>query len=334
MKKGLRILLIVLGVIVLLASGGVAYLKLALPNVGPAPELTIQADSAQIARGKYLANHVAVCIDCHSERNWAIPSGPVIAGTEGKGGEPFTRDMGFPGSYYARNITPAHLSDWSDGEIFRAVTTGVSKDGHPLFPVMPYLNYGQVDPEDIKAIISYVRTLKPLENKSIPAPESDFPMNLIINTIPTKTTGMKRPDPADSLAYGKYLTTFASCGECHTPVDDKGQHLPGMEFAGGREFAMPSGTVRALNLTSDPETGIGSWTKQAFIARFKAAEQKDFKHPASGEFPEFNTIMPWMMYAGMSEQDLGAIFTYLQTIKPVKNAVVKFTPREKTVASR
>ncbi|RRB04666.1 c-type cytochrome [Larkinella rosea] len=334
MKKVLRILAIVLGVVVLLVVGGIGYVKLALPQVGPAPELTVQADSAQIARGGYLANHVAVCIDCHSQRDWSRIAGPIVPGTEGKGGEPFTHDIGFPGNYYAKNLTPTHLSDWSDGEIYRAVTTGVSKDGHALFPVMPYLNYGQVDPEDIKAVIAYVRTLKPIENPSIPSSESDFPMNLIINTIPAKTAGSKRPEPADSVAYGKYVLTFAGCGECHTPVDDKGQPLPGMSMAGGRPFAMPPGVVRSANLTPDSETGIGKWTKEAFIARFKAAEKDDFKHPISLQHDEFNTVMPWRMYAGMSEQDLGAIFSYLKTVAPVKNTVTLFTPKGKEVAAR
>ncbi|MFD1143697.1 c-type cytochrome [Larkinella insperata] len=334
MKKAMRILAIVAGVVVLLVIGGFSYLNLALPNVGSAPELTIQADSAQLARGKYLANHVAVCIDCHSERNWKVVGGPLVPGTEGKGGEPFTREMGFPGSYFAKNLTPSHLSGWSDGEIYRAVTTGVSKDGHALFPVMPYLNYGTVDPEDIKAIIAYVRTLKPIDNPSIPASQSDFPMSLIINTIPTKTEGGKRPDPADSVAYGKYVLTFASCGECHTPVDDKGQPLPGMSLAGGRTFAMPPGTVRSANLTPDRETGIGNWTKEAFISRFKAAAKDDFNHPGTIQHADFATIMPWQMYSGMNEQDLGAIYSYLKSITPIKNAVTVFTPREKEMAAR
>ncbi|WP_138993860.1 cytochrome c [Larkinella sp. C7] len=334
MKKVVRILAIVVGILVLLVLGGISYVKLALPDVGPAPELTVQIDSAQIARGKYLATNVAVCIDCHSERDWKISSGPVVAGTEGKGGEAFTREMGFPGLYFARNITPAHLKDWTDGEIYRAITAGVSKDGRALFPVMPYGNFGQADPEDIKAIIAYVRSLKPIENNTIPEPESDFPMNLIINTIPTKTEGGKRPDPADSVAYGKYLVTLASCGDCHTPVDEKGQKLPGMDFAGGRSFPMPAGTVRAANLTPDAETGIGAWTKPAFMARFQAAAQPNFKHPLTLEHAEFNTIMPWIMYSGMSEQDLGAMYSYLKTVRPVKNAVVKFTPKGNEVATR
>ncbi|WP_128544832.1 c-type cytochrome [Larkinella soli] len=333
MKKAIRILLFVLVGIVILAGIGVAYIKLALPNVGPPPEITVKADSAQIARGKYLAHHVAICIDCHSERDWKASSGPLVAGTEGKGGEAFKREMGFPGNYFAPNLTPAHLSNWTDGEIYRAITTGVSKDGRALFPLMPYPNFAQVDPEDVKSIIAYIRTLKPIENRAIPASESDFPMNLIINTIPAKREATQRPDPADTVAYGKYLITFASCGDCHTPTDDKGNKLPGMDLAGGRVFPMPTGTVRSLNITPDRETGIGTWTKESFVSRFKAARE-NFTHPASLENKEFMTIMPWTMYAGMSEQDLGAIYTYLKTVKPVSHKVERFTPKGREIASR
>ena len=84
------------------------------------------------------------------------------------------------------NLTPYHLGNWTDGEIFRAITTGVSRDGHALFPVMPYTSYAKMDPADIKDIIAYLRTLKPIHN-AIPAAESDFPMNFIINTMPAQT---------------------------------------------------------------------------------------------------------------------------------------------------
>ena len=40
---------------------------------------------------------------------------------------------------------------------------------------------------------------------------------------------------------------------------------------------------------------------------------------------EFQTIMPWVMYAGMTEQDLGAIYDYLRTVKPVDQSVVRWT---------
>jgi len=331
MKKIGRIIALLLGVVILLAGAALAYVKLALPNVGPPPELTIRADSAQVAHGKYLANHVALCMDCHSTRDWTKVAGPMVAGTDGKGGEHFSRGMGFPGDFYAPNITPARLKDWTDGEIYRTITTGVSRDGRALFPVMPYMGYAKMDPQDVKDIIAYVRSLAPIEN-TVQASVADFPMNFILNTIPTKTEGGKRPDPTDEVAYGKYLVTISACTDCHTPVDDKAQPLPGMDFAGGREFALPTGTVRALNITPD-QTGIKTMTKAAFIARFKAYTHADYAHPTVGN-DEFNSVMPWTMYGGMSEGDLGAIYTYLQSVKPVKNAVERFTPKSKLMASR
>ena len=297
MKK--RLLKITLGIVagfILLVGVALAYVKWALPNVGPAPELTIRPTAAQIEHGKYLAHHVAACVDCHSTRDFTKFAGPMVPGTEGKGGEKFTREMGFPGTFYSHNLTPASLETWTDGEIFRAITTGVSRDGSALFPVMPYLRYAQMDPSDIKDIIAYLRTLKPISNE-IPSAEPDFPMNFILNTIPAKAETSKRPDTTDRVAYGKYITTFASCGDCHTPVNGQGQPLPGMDMAGGRAFPMPNGVVRSMNITP-AKSGIGTWTKDAFIARFKAHAGIT---PSNVGDEEFNSIMPWNMYAEMKE---------------------------------
>ena len=327
-----RLLKIAFGIVagfVLIAGVALAYVKWALPDVGPAPELAIHATAAQIEHGKYLAHHVAACVDCHSTRDFTKFAGPMVPGTEGKGGEKFTREMGFPGTFYSRNLTPASLETWTDGEIFRAITTGVSRDGSALFPVMPYQRYAQMDPSDIKDIIAYLRTLKPISNE-IPSAEPDFPMNFILNTIPAKAETSKRPDTTDRVAYGKYITTFASCGDCHTPVNGQGQPLPGMDMAGGRAFPMPNGVVRSMNITP-AKSGIGTWTKDAFIARFKAHAGIT---PSTVGDEEFNSIMPWNMYAEMKEQDLGAIYEYLRTVPPVENQVERFTPANKTVASR
>lgn len=86
---------------------------------------------------------------------------PVRCNTEPweKGGEFFGPDLGFPGEFYSRNLTPANLRGWTDGEIFRAITAGVNKEGEALFPVMPYRNYSKMDKEDIYDIIAYLRTL-------------------------------------------------------------------------------------------------------------------------------------------------------------------------------
>ncbi len=317
MVKWIKRIVIALVLIIAIALG---YLKLALPNVGKPEELKIVATPEMIARGAYLANHVTVCIDCHSKRDWTKFSGPPIAGTEGMGGDAFTKEFGFPGSFYAKNITPEGVGKWTDGELLRAVSCGVNRDNKAFFPVMPYPYYGHMDKEDIIAIIAYIRTLKPIKN-NVPPSEPEFPMSIILNTIPQKASFTKRPEKAVNATYGAYIVNAAGCSECHTNAI-KGKKVEGMDFAGGREFVVPGKTIVSANITPDKETGIGYWTEDAFVSKFKSFEDKsklaDIKSPS-----DFQSMMPWSMYAGMDSLDLKAIFAYLQTLKPIKNKVVK-----------
>ncbi|SDC82715.1 c-type cytochrome [Niabella drilacis] len=317
MKRFLKFLIVAVIVLVIVVLG---YLKFLLPAVGKAPDVQATLLPDRIERGRYLANHVAVCMDCHSTRDWTRFSAPPLENTIGKGGEYFGPEMGFPGKFYSKNITPYHLSKWTDGEIYRTITTGVNRDGEALFPVMPYLNYGKMDQEDVLSIIAYLRTLAPQKNDP-PAREVNFPMNFIINTIPQKATPGQRPDTADMVKRGEYLVTIAACVECHTPVE-KGQIIPEKAFSGGREFAMPAGVLHTPNITPDVKTGIGAWSDSMFVSRFKSYSRPESLHPVGKN--EFNTIMPWSMYAGMTEGDLKAIFAYLKTVKPADNRVVIF----------
>lgn len=321
-KKVIKFIGYTILVLLLLVLGLMIYVKTMLPSVGAPPDLKVELTPERIERGRYLANHVMLCVDCHSTRDWSLFSGPLKEGTHGKGGEVFDQQLGFPGKYIAPNITPSSLSGWTDGEIFRAITTGVSKDGHALFPIMPYLNYGQLDEEDIKDVIAYIRTLQPIENKTA-ASSSDFPMNFIINTIPQKAKLQKKPAKTDLLAYGKYITTAAGCGDCHTK-QEKGS-VVGEPFAGGFEFKLLDGSVvTSSNITPDASTGIGNWTKQQFVNRFRIYADSSYTTPTVAK-GDFQTIMPWVMYAKMDSLDLEAIYTYLKSLKPVNNSITKFT---------
>jgi mono/diheme cytochrome c family protein len=326
MRKAFKVLGIVVIVILVVAGGGIGYFLLKYPAVDKPADLKVEITPARVERGAYLANHVTVCMDCHSTRNWDYFSGPILPGTEGKGGDKFGREMGLPGDFYTKNITPAALGTWNDGELFRAITAGVGREGNVYFPMMPFLSYAQLAEEDIYSIIAYVRTLKPIENQ-VPASHTDFPLNFILRTLPKNYQAKAMPPKSDWPAYGKYLTTAASCTECHTPVE-KGQPIPGKEFAGGQEFVLPFGTVRTSNITPDPETGIGRWTKEVFVNRFKAYGKPEMKQlpVVAGNF---NTVMPWTLYAGMTEEDLGAIYDYLKSFPAVHNKIEKFTPPAK-----
>lgn len=323
MKKVLKAIGWLALVVVVIAASVAAYLQLFMPNVGPAPDLKVEITPQRIEHGAYLANHVVVCMDCHSARDFSRFSGPLQSGTLGRGGEKFSKEFGFPGTFFARNITPASLADWTDGEIYRVITTGVTRHGKAVFPVMPYKYYSMMDPEDVKDIIAYLRSIPAIENQ-VPHSKADFPFNFILNTIPKKAETAPRPDTADHIAYGRYLTHIAGCMECHTPNDGKGQKVKGMELAGGWEMSVGGGKiVTTANLTPDKETGLGSWTSSDFIAKFKMYADSSYT-PPTVEPGEFQTIMPWTMYANMKTSDLAAIYAYLQSVPAVHNPITKF----------
>ncbi len=290
-------------------------------SVAPPKSMVVERTEARLERGTYLATHVTGCVACHSTRDWSRLGGPVVAGSEGQGGERYDKSMGFPADIVASNITPHALGDWSDGELERAVTAGVSKDGRPLFPVMPYLNFGRLCQPDVDAILTWTRSLKPVATTAAPLPSYGFPFSMILPGIPKdQARAAPCPQPADGAAYGAYLVTAASCIECHSQME-RGQIKAGLEGAGGRAFKLSSGTVRSANITPHPSTGIGGWSREVFVARFKGHADTDVVAPG-----QMQSVMDWQGYAGMSESDLGAIYDHLRTLPPVDNAVERWTP--------
>lgn len=308
-----------------LLGAGLGFIYAGLPSAPPASDRKVEATPESVERGRYLANHVTGCIDCHSTRDFSRYSGPVVPGTEGKGGQRFGRDFGLPGTVHAPNLTPKGLGDQSDGEIQRAMTTGVAKDGRALFPLMPWQDFSHLCQSDADAIVAYLRTLSP-KNGSVPPPDLDFPVNLLIRTLPKAAEPWSCPDSKrDPVAAGKYLVQLGGCSHCHTQRQENNEPRPGMYLAGGARLPLPSGgAVHAANITPDTETGIGRWSRQDFIARFAA--YRDPKAAPRVERGQPNTFMPWTLYAGMSDDDLGAIYDYLRTVPPVKNVSGGFVP--------
>lgn len=326
MKKLITIVKWALLALVVLIAVGVGYLKFGLPNIEAPADLTVEVTPERIERGKYLANHVNLCMDCHATRDFGKFAGPPKSGTLGAGGERFDETMGFPGVFYSRNITPHGLGDWTDGEIYRAITSGVTKDNEVIFPVMPWPAYSKMASEDVYAIIAYLRSLDPVVSENKPS-KAIFPLSLIKNTFPKPADPQPLPPKSDELAYGAYLTNAAGCVECHSKMDDKGNKIPGTEYGGGMNFTLPGfGVVSSANLTPEPSTGL-RYSKSEFIQLFKNyADSTYVPHTVNGG--EFQTMMPWMMYAGMTEEDLGAIHTYLQSLDPIENTVTKFVSAE------
>lgn len=290
------------------------------PDVGPARKLNIDATPSRIARGNYLANHVTACVDCHSSRDWDLLSAPAIPDTEGGGGELFDETRGVPGAISAPNITSSHLGHWTDGEIARAIVSGISRDGTALYPAMPYPTFNSLADEDVQAIVSYLRTLRPLPSKAGQRSLHIFDA-LEVRTMPLRYLPQALHNPADPNSNGAYLSAIAGCKSCHDAPIGSGAALESA-FAGGREFLLPTGDqVWSTNITPDPSTGIGNWSETEFVDRFKSIGKMDSKDLTLSA-GDSNTVMPWVAYSGMTIADLKAIYRYLRSLRPVRNLVV------------
>ena len=176
-----------------------------------------------------------------------------------------------------------------------------------------------------------------------------FVIALLASIILVPSPGLRaeKPEKADSqqIERGKYLVdTIGGCNDCHTPkvFSEKGpqpdmsrmlsghpadEKLPGippgviapdqwgaLTNSGLTAWAGPWGISFAANLTPDHETGLGSWTEEIFIKAIRTG-----KH--LGEGRDILPPMPWPGFAAMTDHDLKAMFAYLRTIKPIKNAV-------------
>jgi mono/diheme cytochrome c family protein len=129
------------------------------------------------------------------------------------------------------------------------------------------------------------------------------------------------------LVRGKYLTTVAGCGDCHTPghflgKPDLKRHLGGSEVG----FEIPQlGTFYGPNLTPDPETGLGQWSEADIATAVTTGQRPDGRQLAP--------VMPWMNYAQLSAEDAKAIAVYLKSLPPIVNRVPgPFGPGEKPTA--
>ena len=151
---------------------------------------------------------------------------------------------------------------------------------------------------------------------------------------------------AAQVARGKYLVSVIGCNDCHTPIKmgpkgpepDMSRYLSGHpadanfppppKLAQGPWFAVvggftawagPWGISYSANLTPDKNTGLGIWTEDMFIKTLRTG-----KH--FGVARDLLPPMPWQNFATMTDEDLKAVYAYLQTIPPVRNQVPEPVP--------
>lgn len=317
-----KIILIVLLVIVGVPAAAIAYLYLRKPAQAPPSATKVAMTPERIARGKMIFQNIADCDGCHSQRDFSRVDGPVVESGRGRGNVMSALLTGLPGTVVAPNITPhpeTGIGNWTDGEKIRAIRDGVNRDGRALFPMMPYEGYRKMSDEDVEAVVAYLNSLPPVKNP-LPKTQLAFPVNLLIKGAPQPAGSVPPPDHTDKVKHGEYLVTIGGCGDCHTPLD-KGQPVPGKFLAGGQVFAATIGTVVTANITPDIETGIGKWSEEFFLKKFYDYKEYAANGPPKMPGPEAFTLMPWLGLCQLPPEDLGAIYAYLRTMKPVHNPV-------------
>lgn len=307
---------VVVGALLVVAIGGVlGRFYLLAPAMRPAPEVKAPSTPEALARGEYLARSVTGCVGCHSPVQLEVLGEPIV---DGKllAGRDFGEFPGFPGRLRASNLTPdpeKGVGKWTDGELLRAIREGVSRDGRPLFPMMPYGVYSRtLSDDDALAIIAWLRTVPPVADR-MPPSNIPFPISMFVRAAPKPLDKSPPPPPTAPLERGKWLLVAASCADCHTTADEQMNPLPGMELAGNNPFPIPDkGTVYTANITSDRETGIGEWSDEE-VARAVFGGVSRSGRRLYG--------MPWAYYAGMTEEDKKALLLALRQVTPVKNRV-------------
>lgn len=135
-----------------------------------------------------------------------------------------------------------------------------------------------------------------------------FLAGIVLSTIVVSSAWAGKSDPQEftQIERGRYLATASDCMSCHT--------VPGGKpFAGGRAIETPFGNIIASNITPELETGIGTWSDEAFDAAVRKGVTPDgaLLYPA----------MPYTAYAKLSSADVLAIRAYLKSIEPVRNEV-------------
>jgi mono/diheme cytochrome c family protein len=274
----------------------------------------------RLARGKYLVEGLTQCFFCHSEIDYAHRGTQALPGKKGGGFvfPPEETEVPLPYRVVAPNISPDPdygAGKWKDSDFVRALRQGIGHDGRTLFPLMPYDYLRHLSDEDLASIIVYVRSIAPVH---IQRPKTELPED-VIRTLKPLPPLEHVPDPEKSnrVTYGEYLVTIGHCDLCHSPVDEKGNALAGLSFAGGEPMEGPWGaTVASLNLTPDP-SGISYFDQQSFIDTIRTGRV---------EARLLSNAMPWGYFRNLTDEDLSAIFAYLRTLKPVRHRVDNTEP--------
>lgn len=322
----------------LMLAGGCGGDDEAIPDASASIDAAQTVDAAPppdaadpAVRGKYLVDHVALCIDCHTPHN---PDGSLDMDNYLAGVECFVDiDPGDTnvGCLHSRNLTndATGLLNRTDAQIKEMFTNGLRPNGDALIPVMPYWSYHNMTDDDMNAIVAYLRTVPAIVH-AVPANQAPWTlppapaMPIPVASIPEPATTATN---YESAMRGRYLAAMAGvCMECHTPELDPMTSPPrpmdiSKPFAGGRSFPglpMPpfdTGVSHSSNLTQHA-TGLEAWTAADVEKVLKQGLDKD-----GGVICPPMPAGAMAAYGGLADADVTDIANYIMTLPGIDNTI-------------
>jgi len=321
MRKALKIVAVLIGVLVLIVLTVVIYLNVkGIPHYeAKDPGIIVPPDSAMIVQGKKLA--VLLCKDCHYN--------PVTDKLSGKRiDDPAVAQFG---KLWSQNITQDKefgIGNWTDGQLMYLFRTSIRPDGRYLPPWMPSMS--NMSDYDVKSIIAFLHSPDPWVQASAtpdtavkPSLLSKFLANTVFKPRPYPDHEIAQPDTNNKVAWGRYIVTGAlDCYPCHsadfkTMRVDTPWRTPGF-MGGGNQVGMNANgeIMLSANITPDKETGIGNWSEAEFIRALRF-----------GQKPDGSPIqMPMVPFSALTESEARAVYQYLMTIPPISNKITNPKP--------
>ncbi|MDE1188151.1 MAG: cytochrome c [Pantoea sp.] len=289
---------------------GVVAWVMRTPTDNIAVNESLNPPSAELLKqGEYVAR-LSDCVACHS-----VPDGAPFAGG---------LKMATPvGNIYSTNITPdkeTGIGEYTLTEFSRAVRHGVARDGHRLYPAMPYPSYAKLSDEDVAALYAWFKyAVKPVNQPNKPS-DIPWPLNMrwplaFWNSVFT-VNGPWQPKSGQDAQWnrGAYLVEGPGhCGSCHTPrglaFNEKGLDADSPHFVAG---AALDGWY-APSLRGDINTGLARWSEDDLYQFLKTGRNQH--GVVFGSMADvFNNSTQYM-----SDDDLKAIAHYLKSLPAGSN---------------
>jgi mono/diheme cytochrome c family protein len=264
----------------------IGYGKVNAVQPNPVSSLTAEITPEKVANGERFARS---CAGCHSSNGQLPLNGQDFFGTEGP---PI-------GTLYAPNLTPAHLAEWTDGEIIRAIREGVGRDGRSLM-IMPSAAFRNLSDDDVTSLVAYLRSQPAVEPDTPPKQISLVGAIMIAALFPPEIFTAQPPiagpqgAPARGVTpeYGAYLMSLG-CQDCH------GGNYAGVPASAASEGGPPPGP----NITSVDKR----LTADEFVTLLR-----------TGTYPDGTMLseeMPWPEFEKLSDDDFRAMYAHLESLE-------------------